>query len=249
LICRSCTAATPGRDQLTTRRDAVPFDPYHFERLAREGVKHSARQAFDYIYRSHHWAGKESVSGEGASQDQIAHLQMVLPELLLQLGTRTLLDLPCGDYNWMRHLTLPVDQYIGADLLPQLVAEHQDRFSDQRHRFVALDLTIDVLPRADLILCRDCWVHLSFDDIARSIANVRRSGIVYLLTTTFPKHDANEDIVTGDWRLLNLQKPPFSFPAPLQLINEQCSEGGGLFSDKSLGLWPVKQLPAMDAAT
>jgi hypothetical protein len=57
------------------------------------------------------------------------------------------------------------------------------------------------------------------------------------LTTTFPGCASNEDIVTGDWRPLNLQLAPFNLPAPDLLINEQCTEGGNLFADKSLGLW------------
>ena len=41
-----------------------------------------------------------------------------------------------------------------------------------------------------------------------------RSGIPYLLTTTFPGAAANEEIVTGDWRVLNLEAPPFGLPPP-----------------------------------
>jgi hypothetical protein len=233
---------------MTTRRDQVPFDPYHFERLARRGVSYSRREAFDYIHRSRHWAGKESASGEGSSQDQTTQLRAALPELLRELQTHTLLDLPCGDFSWMRQVALPVGQYVGADLLPALITQHQARHTDDRHRFLVLDLTVDPLPRADLLLCRDCLVHLSFTDVARALANIKRSGIEYLLTTTFPGCDENEDIVTGDWRPLNLERPPFDFPPPLRLMNEGCTEGRGAFADKSLGLWLVGQLPTPDPA-
>ena len=91
-------------------------------------------------------------------------------------------------------------------------------------------------------------MHLSFVDIIRALSNIKRSGITYLLTTTFPDCDRNEDTVTGDWRVLNLERPPFSFPAPLQLVNEKCTEGGGAFRDKSLGLWLVQALPAVQMA-
>ena len=43
------------------------LNPYYFERLARQGMSYSPREAFDYIYRNRHWAGKESVSGEEVS--------------------------------------------------------------------------------------------------------------------------------------------------------------------------------------
>ena len=50
------------------------------------------------------------------------------------------------------------------------------------------------------------------------------------------------DITTGEWRTLNLSLKPFSFPPPLALIDEQCSEGEGEFRDKCLGLWRIKDL-------
>jgi hypothetical protein len=233
---------------MTTRRDRVPFDPYYFERLAQQGVTYSAREAFEYIYRSRHWGSSESASGEGAGQDQTAHLRVALPALLRELQTRTVLDLPCGDFSWMRQMELPVTEYVGADLLPSLISEHQARYTDDRHRFVTLDIRVDALPRADLLLCRDCLVHLSFVDSIRALNNIKRSGISFLLTTTFPDCDRNEDTVTGDWRVLNLERPPFSFPAPLRLLNENCTEGDGAFRDKSLGLWLVQDLPTVHDA-
>jgi hypothetical protein len=42
---------------------------------------------------------------------------------------------------------------------------------------------------------------------------------------------------------LNLQLPPFNFPAPLRLIEENCTEDGGKYADKSLGLWRLSDLP------
>jgi hypothetical protein len=98
------------------------------------------------------------------------------------------------------------------------------------------------LPTADLVLIRDCLVHLSFVDIARAIGNLRRSNITWLLTTTFPEQEANEDIHTGDWRPLNLGRGPFHWPTPVELLNERCSEGEGQFADKSLGLWRINEI-------
>ena len=73
---------------------------------------------FRDIYRRHHWAGSESASGAGAGVDQTAEIRRALPALLAELGVATLLDLPCGDYGWMRTVDPPVARYIGADLLP-----------------------------------------------------------------------------------------------------------------------------------
>jgi hypothetical protein len=66
---------------------------------------------------------------------------------------------------------------------------------------------------------------------------------VYLLTTTFTDRDRNQDVVTGDWRPLNLCAPPLRWPEPAILINEGCTEGGSMFADKSLGVWELASLP------
>jgi hypothetical protein len=224
---------------MRSRRDAVPFDTRYFEKLAAAGRSSSSDAIFRDIYRRNHWAGSASPCGAGASPDQTSRLRAELPDLLRRTRVDTLLDLPCGDYSWMRLVDLPISSYIGADLLPEVVQPLRVAYTDASHRFLVCDLTRDPLPKADLLLCRDCLVHLSFADIQRALDNLMGSGIPYLLTTTFPECRVNEDIVTGDWRPLNLERPPLGFPPPVELLNEGCTEAGGLFADKSLGLWRV----------
>jgi hypothetical protein len=227
----------------------VPFDPHYFEKLEARGETPSAEAIFRDIYRRNHWAGPASPSGAGASPDQTRELCVALPALLRRLAVETLLDLPCGDYSWIRTIDLPVAAYVGADLLPELVQQLQKAYTDPKHQFRVLDLTRDPLPTADLVLCRDCLVHLSFGEIRWALNNLLRSGIPFLLTTTFPGCERNEDIVTGDWRPLNLQRPPFGFPSPAELLNERCTEAGGLFADKSLGHWRVADLATLPFLT
>src|SRR4029453_1207153 len=91
----------------------------------------------------------------------------------------------------------------------------------------------------DLGLCRDCLVHLSFENIGRAIDNIRVSGARYLLTTTFLDHEVNGDIEDGDWRMLNLEREPFNLPPPVDVLVEHCEEGDGAYADKALGLWEL----------
>lgn len=217
----------------------VPFDYRHFKKLADKGVSYSVKDAFTQIYQSNLWNSAASVSGSGSAAIQIEEIAKHLPRLIKNFKIKTLLDLPCGDFNWMRGIDLGVEQYIGGDIVEEIVLRNQQAYGDAAHRFVNLDLTHDPLPKTDLILCRDCLVHLSYDDIFRSFGNIKRSGITYLLTTTFVEHPRNHDIVSGDWRPLNLQREPFNLPEPVHIIDEKCTEGGGKFSDKSLGLWLV----------
>ena len=184
----------------------------------------------------------ESISGPGSSLQQTHALRERLPLLLGHLGVRTLLDAPCGDFHWMRHVRTGVDTYIGADILADVIADHNWRHGHAARQFVRTDVTRSALPRADAILCRDLLTHLSFSEAMAVLRNFKRSGATWLLTTTFTGPRPNLDTSGGDWRTLNLTLAPFCFPAPMRVLNERCTEGAGLYADKSLAVWCLADL-------
>src|SRR5215204_410766 len=189
---------------------------------------------FSRIYRENAWGDVESVSGPGSRQNRAAAFLDDLVAALRQLEVRSLLDAPCGDFNWAAPVADAVDHYIGADVVPELVAANHERHAGPRRAFLQLDLTRDALPTADAVLCRDCLVHFSFADVWAALDNIQASGARYLIATTFVDRTYNEDARTGWWRTLNLQAPPFAFPAPLLAIDERCEGGDGLYRDKRL---------------
>lgn len=200
-------------------------------------------ERFSQIYFKNIFGGAESRSGEGSNLVQTAEIRRKFPELIEELGVDSVLDAPCGDWNWMKECELNLNQYIGVDIVQALIDNNQRQFGNSTTRFVCLNLVNDQLPTTDLIFCRDCLVHLTFEDINKVIASFKRSGARYLLTTTFTARDKNVDLVGADiWRTLNLQLPPFNFPPPIKLINEKCSEYNGQFSDKHLGLWKLSDI-------
>jgi len=202
-------------------------------------------QRFARIYETDLWAGPESRSGLGSGLAPTEHLRRELPKLLRRIGVRRMLDVPCGDFHWMQHADLEGIEYIGGDIVPELVRRNEAEFgrSDGSRRFVVVDLTRGPLPSADLVLCRDCLVHLSYAHIDEALRVIRSSGARFLLTTTFSSQRENRDVADGDWRPLHLQGAPFAFPAPIELLVEECNEEGGAYADKSLGLWRVEDLP------
>ncbi len=199
---------------------------------------------FQQIHDSSAWnvVTTESVSGEGSTLAQTATLRAELPGLLRKLGVRSLLDLPCGDFNWMQHLDLTGIRYTGGDIVPALVERNQAQFGNKNRQFLHLNLLTDPLPAADLLFCRDCLVHLSLADVRAALDNIRRSDITYLATTHFHDEPENADILTGGWRPLNFFKAPFNFSAPVAEINENCTEMDGVFSDKCLVVWRVAEI-------
>jgi SAM-dependent methyltransferase len=194
------------------------------------------RSRFEYILRHNLWGNPESVSGNGSTIEETAILRDAIPKLLREVQATSVLDIPCGDFGWLNLVELGVP-YTGADIVPELVEANQRRYCRPDRRFVQVDLTEGPLPTADLVLCRDCLVHLSFANIHRALDNIRASGARWLLATNFSKQGSNSDIEDGDWRCVNFELPPFDFPPPDFSIAENCLEGGGAFDDKALALW------------
>lgn len=228
--------ANPAREERLGARD-------YLRRFFRKPFWHflSVRGKFVRIYRRNKWRDPESASGPGSSLAQTAALREALPGLLAEFGVQTLLDIPCGDFNWMRTADLPIREYAGADIVPELIERNRAAYGGPTRRFVCLDVLADPLPHAELILCRDCLVHFAFADIARALTNMKASGATYLLATTYTQVERNRDALTGEWRTLNLERPPFDFPAPLRLIDERCPDSR--YPDKHLGLWRLADLP------
>jgi hypothetical protein len=195
-------------------------------------------QRFQRIRDTNLWGAEASPSGLGSEMDATTVLRAELPRLLKKLGVASLLDAPCGDAGWINQADLNV-RYAGIDIVPSLIARLQARAAageiEGEHRLA--DITRDSLPRCDAILCRDALVHLSFANIERAVANFRASGAAWLIATTFPEWQTNADCEDGDWRALNFEREPFQWGSPVELVNENCTEAGGGWRDKSLGVW------------
>jgi hypothetical protein len=200
------------------------------------------RQRFQRIHDTNLWGAEASASGLGSEMDATAVLRAELPRLLEKLGVVSLLDAPCGDAGWINAANLRV-RTIGIDIVPALIARLKTRAAagEISGEYQLADITGDLLPRSDAILCRDCLVHLSFANIARAVANFRASGAIWLITTTFPDWQINGDCEDGDWRALNFERAPFHWGAPVELVNENCLEAGGGWCDKSLGVWRLAE--------
>ncbi|MEO1437974.1 MAG: class I SAM-dependent methyltransferase, partial [Bacteroidota bacterium] len=175
----------------------------------------STKVIFNTIHQENTWGSTDTASGQGSTLELCSNAIALLTELIGRYELHSILDLPCGDFNWMQEVPLTNIKYLGGDIVQALIDQNTQHFGTERIQFQQLDLLEDTLPQVDLILVRDCLVHFSYEDCFKAIKNLKRSKSTYLLTTTFPKQKINYDINTGDWRPINLRKKPFHFPAPL----------------------------------
>jgi len=199
-------------------------------------------EIFTTIFKENFWRSAESVSGSGSELQATELARPFIEKLVRELGIRSVLDVPCGDFNWMRQVDLGDCHYTGGDIVRPLIDANQSRYSRAGHDFIHMDITRDAIPRADLILCRDCFIHFSDRHITAALRNFKRSGSTYLLTNTYREWRQNENIRTGEFRHLNLRLPPFNFPPPVRQLDEKSPEEQAQFFGKMLGLWKLADL-------
>ena len=139
----------------------------------------------------------------------------------------------------MSQIDLPVERYIGGDIVKSLIDANGERYGTPGREFRVIDLCTEALPTADMLLCRDALVHFAFVDVWRALENVGRADIRFFAATTFTATTVNSDQPTcRRWRHLNLQAPPFDFPEPLHVIVDNFNR-----EDQRLCVWRSSDIP------
>jgi len=185
------------------------------------------------------WGSNESKSGVGSELKSTKRLRQELSFLFLKYKINSILDVPCGDFNWFSQMDLSDMKYVGGDIVEKLVESNRIKYPN--FEFLHIDITKDNLVKSDLVLTRDCFVHLSNSNILNSIENIKNSSSRYLLTTSFTKFCNNTDIEDGGWREVNLMIEPFNLK-PIYLINEMCVEEYPSATDKCMLLFDLNDL-------
>jgi hypothetical protein len=176
----------------------------------------SRREVFSFIYKKNVWFMRETKSGPSSTLRDTEITRKHIQSIVTDFSIRSIYDAPCGDFNWMRLIvTNSQVEYLGADIVPDLIDYNQAKFQTGRVKFMVSDIVVDSFPSADLWICRDCLPHFSNKDVLSALEKFCESKIKFVLTTTHPnnpKKNQNVDIHTGQFRELDLFSDPFNFP-------------------------------------
>jgi hypothetical protein len=208
--------------------------------VLRDSVRHRLlgkeyrRRLFARIHAGNLWGDPESVSGTGSSLSATTTVRRELPDLMRRFDCHSLLDAPCGDFVWMKTIAHEMERYVGVDIVDEVIARNRAAYAGDRIAFVCADLVSDPLPTADMILCRDCFIHLPTRSIEGVLRNFKRTGARYLLLTNCPGASPYHDIALGSFRKIDFTQAPFRFPRPVAVIQEE--------ENRELALWDLQAL-------
>jgi 2-polyprenyl-3-methyl-5-hydroxy-6-metoxy-1,4-benzoquinol methylase len=179
-------------------------------------------QVFTEIFKKNIWNSEESVSGTGSELRNTKSLRFSLSFLLKHLDVKSLLDVACGDMTWVSALDLNAIEYEGWDIVDDIIQQNKQKFAHKaNYNFKHQNILEGEIPKFDLIMSRDTITHLPTSAIWIFLKKVVNSNSKYLLISRYEfSEDSHSDINFGQFRAVNLEKPPFNFNNALLYIKE-----------------------------
>jgi hypothetical protein len=99
--------------------------------------------------------------------------------------------------------------YAGFDVVKSVVESNSKKFTADNTKFFVFH-SLNDLPKADLLLCKDVLQHLPNDLIQQYLAFFKTRFNAMLITNDdYPEDIINRDIQIGGWRSLRLEREPF----------------------------------------
>ena len=165
------------------------------------------RDAFRRIYSEREWG---QGSGPGSSPANTIEYRAFIQRFIEANAVRTVTDLGCGDWQFSRFIDWSQVDYLGLDIVPEVVAQNRERFALPHIRFDVLE-AIDELPGGDLLLAKEVLQHLPNETIAAYLTAIRQRYRFALMTNAIePASLVNQQIAPGGFRPIRLQNPPFN---------------------------------------
>ena len=167
------------------------------------------RDVFERIYRNNAW---DQGSGPGSSAANTIEYRAFVSRFIEANGISSVTDLGCGDWQFSRFFDWSGVEYLGLDVVPEIVERNRSRFGQPNVRFEVF-VSPEALPGGDLLLSKEVLQHLPNSTIAAYLSTIRQKYRFALLTSAIePQNLVNRDIEPGDFRPVRLQNPPFGVP-------------------------------------
>ena len=205
------------------------------------------KEVFTEVFTINDWSSTESHSGMGSTLQYTTNTRKRLPSVFGQYGIKKVLDIGCGDFNWMKEIVHFLDYYKGTDVVEAITNLNKERYEEKNKiEFETSDITEGCnYERTEFnsIILKDVLVHFPTDVVIEVLNRIKSTGIKYVFITHFTETKINSDITAfGQWRPLNMSLSEFDLGDPLEIIKEEAEEymwDDVNLNDKTLSLWQI----------
>ncbi|OIQ30517.1 MAG: SAM-dependent methyltransferase [Bacteroidetes bacterium MedPE-SWsnd-G2] len=181
------------------------------------------KAAMTQVYELNLWGGSDTdfYSGEGSHLPSIVNPYIEALTLWLKRfeNAISLCDLGCGDFNIGRQLVPYTNQYIGIDIVSELIKRNKEKFKIVGLEFQCKDISKSNLPDADCVVLRQVLQHLSNTEVQEVSEKLRNYKYV-ILTEHVPNGEfiPNLDIISGQGIRLKKKSGIDLLAAPFNLV-------------------------------
>jgi len=173
---------------------------------------------FESIYKKKLWGEDKNGkghSGHGSIPENTEEIKGMIEYFIDILKIKTILDIGCGDWQYMSRVNLNGIKYIGIDASKSVIAENNKLYSTNNIKFLHGNICDMDISFTDLIIVKDVLMHLSNSDINTILEKIYNKCKYAIIVDDYDTISINADIKTGEHRPINILANPFNFKGSL----------------------------------
>lgn len=174
------------------------------------------KSAFNFIYSNKLWGVNREGTGNSGSGSLISttmEYRHLLKNFIKDNTITSIVDLGCGDWEWMKEFDLGNIKYTGIDVSSIVIENNTRLYSTNNIKFINGDVN-NITEEVDLIVIKDVLQHLP-NQIITDILNIVKTKCKYCLITNDYSENCNKDINIGSYRHIDLTIHPFNIDCSL----------------------------------
>jgi len=177
-----------------------------------EVIGNELEREFTNIYRNGLWGRNEEgegFSGAGCLPENAQPFMVFLETFLKENDIHSVVELGCGDWTMQRHIDWGDIDYTGIDWVKYILDRDQREFGSEKVRFIHGDALTMELPKADLVICKEMFQHLSNRDTKRLLEKCRQYPHCLFVDDYDPTARRERDIPSSGYLPTSLMDVPF----------------------------------------
>ena len=170
---------------------------------------------FTNIYINDTWnmGQNETKSGLGSTIQFTENIRTKLIDFIKEKNINNMIDTICGEWNWMKLIKNDLCNYIGIDIVKDIVDQNNKLYSNNKIKFIHTDFLTFIKNQndcsVDLILCRHTLEHLPSEYNINFLNECKRVCKYLFVTGYNDNNKLNSELPESIYRPINLKLEPY----------------------------------------